>query len=52
MPISHVCQLTNLHWSTVRHIHYQALQRKLAALPEAQPTRLVMDEFALFKGLT
>jgi len=50
MPISHVCQLTNLHWSTVRHIHYQALQRKLAALPEAQPTRLVMDEFALFKG--
>lgn len=50
MPISHVCQLTGLHWSTVRHIHHQALQRKLAALPEAQPTRLVMDEFALFKG--
>ncbi len=50
MPISHVCQLTGLYWSTVRHIHQLALQRKLAARPEAQPTRLVMDEFALFKG--
>jgi transposase len=50
IPISHVCLLTGLHWSTVRHIHRQALERKLAALPEAHPKRLVMDEFALFKG--
>lgn len=49
-PIAHVCQLTGLHWSTVRQLHRQALERKVAALPEAQPTRLVMDEFALFKG--
>jgi transposase len=50
MPLAHVCQLTGLHWSTVRQIHQQALERKLAALPEANPKRLVMDEFALFKG--
>ena len=49
-PIAHVCQLTGLHWSTVRQLHREALERKVAALPEAQPTRLVMDEFALFKG--
>jgi transposase len=49
-PIAHVCQLTGLHWSTVRQLHRDALERKVAALPEAQPTRLVMDEFALFKG--
>jgi transposase len=50
IPLTHVCQLTGLHWSTVRQIHQQALERKLAALPEAHPKRLVMDEFALFKG--
>lgn len=50
MPISHVCPITGLHWSAVRHIHQRALHRKLAALPEAQPTGQVMDEFALFKG--
>ena len=50
IPLTHVCQLTGLHWSTVRQIHQQALERKLAALPEARPKRLVMDEFALFKG--
>ena len=49
-PIAHVCELTGLHWSTVRQIHRDALERKLAALPEARPKRLVMDEFALFKG--
>jgi len=50
IPLNHVCQLTGLHWSTVRQIHQQALERKLAALPQARPKRLVMDEFALFKG--
>ena len=50
LPIAHVCELTGLHWTTVRQIHGQDLRRRLAALPSAQPTRLVMDEFALFKG--
>lgn len=50
LPISHVCQLAGLHWETVRKIERARLERELAALPTAQPTRLVMDEFALFKG--
>jgi len=50
LPIAHVCELTGLHWGTVRQIHRLDLERKVAALPPPQPTRLVMDEFALFKG--
>ncbi|WP_229507420.1 ISL3 family transposase, partial [Pseudoduganella rivuli] len=50
LPIAHVCELTGLHWGTIHQIHRQDLERKVAALPPPQPTRLVMDEFALFKG--
>jgi transposase len=50
LPIAHVCELTGLHWGTVHQIHRQDLERRLAALPVAEPKRLVMDEFALFKG--
>ncbi|MCG2586912.1 ISL3 family transposase, partial [Massilia sp. TS11] len=50
LPITHVCELTGLHWGTVRQIHRQDLERRLAALPTPEPKRLVMDEFALFKG--
>ena len=50
LPVAHVCKLSGLHWETVRRIDRERLERQLAALPEAQPTRLVMDEFALFKG--
>jgi transposase len=50
LPIAHVCELTGLHWGTVRPIHRLDLERWVAALPPPQPTRLVMDEFALFKG--
>lgn len=50
LPIAHVCELTGLHWGTVHQIHRQDLERRLAALPIAEPRRLVMDEFALFKG--
>lgn len=50
LPIAHVCKLAGLHWETVRRIERARLERTLAALPTAQPTRLVMDEFALFKG--
>lgn len=50
LPVAHVCKLAGLHWETVRKIERVRLERTLAALPTAQPTRLVMDEFALFKG--
>jgi transposase len=50
LPVAHVCKLSGLHWGTVRQIERARLERQVAALPIAQPTRLVMDEFALFKG--
>jgi transposase len=50
LAVTHVCKLSGLHWETVRKIDRQRLERQLAALPEAHPSRLVMDEFALFKG--
>lgn len=48
--MAHVCKLSGLHWGTVRQIERASLQRQLAELPTARPTRFVMDEFALFKG--
>lgn len=50
LPVSHVCKLSGLHWKTVRRIERESLAAQIAALPDAAPTRLVMDEFALFKG--
>lgn len=50
LPAAYICKPSVLHWETVRKIDRQRLEGKLAGLPEAQPTRLVMDEFALFKG--
>ncbi|MCW0008408.1 ISL3 family transposase, partial [Burkholderia pseudomallei] len=50
LPVAHVCQLSGLHWETVRRIDARRLQARLEALPEPQPHRLVMDEFALYKG--
>jgi transposase len=50
LPVAHVCKLSGLHWGTVRQIERARLERELAALPIARPMRLVMDEFALFKG--
>lgn len=50
LAVAHVCKLSGLHWETVRKIERRRLERCLTSLPEAHPTRLVMDEFALFKG--
>ncbi|MYN06095.1 helix-turn-helix domain-containing protein, partial [Pseudoduganella aquatica] len=50
LPVAHVCQLTGLHWETVRRIERARLIEQLATMPAAQPSKLVMDEFALFKG--
>lgn len=50
LPVAHVAELFGLHWGTVRELDRQRMQALVDALPPAQPTRLVMDEFALFKG--
>lgn len=50
MATLHVAQVFGLHWETVRVLERRALEQKLEALPEADARRLVMDEFALFKG--
>lgn len=50
LPTTHVAALFGLHWSTVRTLDRRRLEIAVAALPPAQPTRLVMDEFALYKG--
>lgn len=48
--IKHVAQQFGLHWSTMRHLDKQRMMGLLTALPAPRPRRLVMDEFALFKG--
>nr|WP_269450938.1 ISL3 family transposase [Stenotrophomonas sp. MMGLT7] len=50
LPTAHVAKLFELHWSTVRLLDARRLQAQLEALPAAEPTRLIMDEFALYKG--
>lgn len=50
LPTAHVAELFDLHWSTVRTLDQRRLQATVAALPPAEPKRLVMDEFALYKG--
>ncbi len=50
LPTRHVAELFGLHWGTVRLLERRRLQAQLSALPPAVPRRLVMDEFALYKG--
>lgn len=50
LPTAHVAELFGLHWSTVRTVDRRRLETAVAALPPPQPRRLVMDEFALYKG--
>lgn len=50
LPTLHVAELFGLHWDSVRLLERRALQAALEKLPKARPRRLVMDEFALFKG--
>ena len=50
LPVAHVAELFGLHWSTVRELDRRRMQELEAGLPPPSPTRLVMDEFALFKG--
>ncbi len=50
MPISHVSQLTGLHWHTIKDIDKRRLQASVGTFEPGAVRRLVMDEFALHKG--
>ena len=50
LPIKHVASLLALNWHTVKAIDKQRLERELGDPDWSSVTRLMMDEFALFKG--
>ncbi|MDX9698174.1 MAG: ISL3 family transposase [Rhodocyclaceae bacterium] len=50
LPISHVSQLTGLHWHTLKTLDKRRLQATFGAFEPGDVRRLVMDEFALHKG--
>lgn len=50
MPIKHVADLVGLHWHTVKTIDLGRLHRDIAAPNLSRVRRLIMDEFALYKG--
>ncbi len=50
LPISHVSQLTGLHWHTLKTLDKRRLETEVGAFEPGTVRRLVMDEFALHKG--
>ncbi|BDY03809.1 ISL3 family transposase [Ferrimonas sp. YFM] len=50
MPIKHVNEMTGLHWHTLKRLDIQRLTREVTEPDWSKVRRLVMDEFALFKG--
>lgn len=50
LPIRHINQLTGLHWHTIRAIDARRLAREVTPPDLSRVRRLIMDEFALFKG--
>jgi len=50
LPISHVSQLTGLHWHTLKTLDKRRLQAEVGTFDSSGVRRLVMDEFALHKG--
>lgn len=50
LPISHVSQLTGLHWHTIKTLDKRRLQTAFGTFEPGDVRRLVMDEFALHKG--
>lgn len=50
LPISHVSQLTGLHWHTLKALDKRRLEAQAGAIEPGDFRRLVMDEFALYKG--
>lgn len=50
MPVQHMATLLDLHCHTVKAIDHQRLKRAVAEPDKRRIRRLIMDEFALFKG--
>lgn len=50
LPVQHVARLLGVHWHTIKSIDHQRLKREIIEPDRAQIRRLIMDEFALFKG--
>ena len=50
LPIKHIAQLTGLHWHTIKNIDKKRLERDVPQVKWGALRRLVMDEFAIFKG--
>lgn len=50
LPVKHVAQLTGLHWHTIKNIDLCRLRRELREPERTALRRLIVDEFALFKG--
>ncbi|WP_083318483.1 ISL3 family transposase [Thalassotalea crassostreae] len=50
LPIKHISQHTGLHWHTIKEIDKRRLAREVKGPDWSSITKLVMDEFAVFKG--
>lgn len=50
MPIQHVAKLIGLHWHTIRRIDHARLLREVPPADFTGVRRIIMDEFALYKG--
>jgi len=50
LPLRHISRLTGLHWHTLRTVDARRLAREVQPPDLSQVRRLIMDEFALFKG--
>lgn len=50
LPIKHISELTGVHWHTIKEIDKQRLKRVVPEVPWGGLRKLVMDEFAIFKG--
>lgn len=50
LPISHISQLTGLHWHTIKTLDKRRLEASVGGFDPGDVRRLVMDEFALHKG--
>ncbi|MBW3166251.1 ISL3 family transposase [Ferrimonas balearica] len=50
LPVKHVASLVGLHWHTIKTLDKRRLNREVVEPDWSQVRRLVMDEFALFKG--
>lgn len=50
LPVKHVAELLALHWHTVKAIDHLRLKREVRQPNRVGLRRLIMDEFALYKG--